>query len=136
MRIRQVILFVFLFSVKLQLLAQNISGLVRDENHKDLPMVNILIKEEEDSEKILLFTRTDHNGRFNIELKDIIHNGNDTIYLEASINGYNEVVKAVGLNERNKNDIIFTLYKQEAQELKEVIVVGRSPKFKISKDTV
>ena len=41
------------------------------------------------------------------------------------------------MSEISQNYIInFTLYRLKVQDLKEVIVVGKIPKFKITKDTI
>ena len=78
MAINQIFFFLLLFSVKFQLIAQNISGVVKDGNGNLLPFVSILIKENEDSEKILFFTRTDNAGKFIFNKEDILSN-NDSI---------------------------------------------------------
>lgn len=137
MKNRQLFLFLLLMSVMFQLMAQDISGEVKDVNGKKLPLVNILIKENEDSKKILFFTKTDSKGKYIFNVKDFIFKLGDSIYIEASLNGYNEDIKIVHVTEINKiYNVNFILKKIQIQELKEVIVLGKIPKFKINKDTI
>ncbi len=129
--------FLLLFTVNSQLIAQDISGEVKDGNGKKLPFVNILIKEKEDSKKIIFFTQTDREGKFIFYKKTIISIENDSIYLEASLNGYNEVIKMIRQRELTKTyNINFILQRLQVQKLQEIIIVGKIPKFKISKDTI
>ena len=133
----KVLLFIFLFIHTIQLNAQYITGLIKDANEFPLPFANIVIKETESSEKIILFTKTKKDGEFSFSKEEILSLNKDVIYLEVRLNDYDEITKRLFLNEKTeKFEINFTLKKSEVQELKEVIVLGKKPKFKVSKDTI
>lgn len=120
-----------------QLKAQSITGSVMDIYDSPLPFASIVIKETEFSEKILLFTKTNNNGKFSFTKEEILLLGKSDIYLEARLNNYVESTKQIIINEKiEKLEVNFILNKLQIQELKEVVVLGKIPKFKVSKDTI
>lgn len=137
MKIKLFIHIALLLAINSQLKAQNITGSVKDIYNNPLPLTSIVIKETEYSEKILLYTKTNYNGRYSFSKEELLSLNKNVFYLEARINNYDEVMKKITLNEETeKLEINFTLNKLEVQELKELVVVGKIPKFKVSEDTI
>lgn len=126
-----------LIIITFQLKAQTITGSVRDIYDSPLPFTSIVIKESELSEKILLFTKTDNNGKFSFTKEEILSLSLSDIYLEAILNNYDAITKHLIIDEKTeKLEVNFILNKLQVEELKEVIVIGKIPKFKVSKDTI
>lgn len=137
MKIKLLFQVALLFAITSQLKAQDVLGIAKDIYDNPLPLAIMVIKETEFSDKILLYTRTDPSGKF-LFSKDVILSLNKNVfYLEARLNNYDEITKKVILNDKVENvEIDFILNKQEVVELKEVVVLGKIPKFKVSKDTI
>lgn len=137
MKIKSFLYIVFLFAITSQLKGQNITGMVKDISNNPLPLTNVVIKEDQFSEKILLFTKTNYNGNYSFSKEEILSLNRDVFYLEARLNNYNENSIKVTLNNKTDDlEIDFTINKLQVQELQEVVVIGKIPKFKVSKDTI
>lgn len=133
----KVLFILLLLAITIRLKAQNVTGSVKDIYDSPLPFTSIVIKETEFSEKILLFTKTNNNGKFSFTKEEILSLSKIDFYIEARLNNYDEITKHVIINEKTeKLEINFILKKFQVEELKEVVVLGKTPKFKVSKDTI
>jgi hypothetical protein len=137
MSINEKIIIVLLL-VNYQLLGQTISGFVKNKKGEALVFSNILIKENKNTNNILYFARTDRTGKYSLKLKNtLLLKVTDTIFVEASLDGYSSIVKKISKQNKEQNYLVnFILYKEITQQLKEVIVIGKTPKFKVKQDTI
>jgi hypothetical protein len=123
--------------INCQLFSQTFSGLVTNENGNVLSFVNISIKESRNTNSIISFSRTDRNGKYNLEIKNNLSlKIMDTIFVEASLNGHSSVLKKITRNKKKNYLVNFILHKENTQQLEEVIIIGELPKFKVKQDTI
>jgi hypothetical protein len=120
------IILVFLLTAFSALAQKPIKGIVKDSNGKAIESVNVSLKDPEGN--VINFTRTNHNGEFNITLK------NDQIAgykIEASSIGYKKLSTVVA--DVNKS---YDLVLQNSETALETVTVKNRPSLKANGDTL
>ncbi|WP_278353696.1 hypothetical protein [Chryseobacterium gleum] len=113
------------------LFSQTISGIISSEEGNKLSFVNILVKENADSEKIDQFTHT-KNGFYSL----VLNKRYKKLYIVVNAANYETLIKEVDIDNIEKISLDFILKKEKTKAIQEVIINQKKASFEIKEDTV
>ncbi len=128
----RLVLVIFLFFLFLpRLMAQTLTGTITDKEGLPISMANILIKEANQPQNILEFTRS-KAGKFSLTLKKSYQN------LRIDVTAFSHASDSVIVLNPHKDSTYFFQFKLTfiAQELKEVVVMSEKKLIDVKEDTV
>lgn len=113
---------------------QSISGVVRDSDGLLLKNILVVLKKSKVDTQILAFTKTDEQGNFSFNIADLAAK---IFFIEVRLNNYETSIAELDLITHTPTQKLeITLLKNNVNQLKEIIIKSKIPKFKIATDTI